>query len=148
MVGVKKINLRRMLILGLSVYVLLCIGCASFQRKLIYFPPVLTPAQVDENAKAENLERWTNSSGQPIGMKRLSSQQPAEGQVLVVYGNGSCATGSARFANQIQSAAAFDVYILEYPGYADRVDRRAKRIFLRPPTKHSNLSPRTGRLIF
>jgi len=128
---VKRINFRRMLIICLSIYVLLCIGCASFQRRLIYFPPVLTPAQVDENARLENLERWTNSSGQPIGMKRLSPKQPADGQVMVVYGNGSCATGSARFANQIQSVAAFDVFILEYPGYADRPGKPSQKNFFK-----------------
>ena len=39
---------------------------------------------------------------------------------MIVYGNGSCATGCARYADRIQAAAALDVYILEYPGYADR----------------------------
>jgi hypothetical protein len=39
---------------------------------------------------------------------------------LITYGNASCAASSARYADAIQSAAAFDVFILEYPGYADR----------------------------
>jgi pimeloyl-ACP methyl ester carboxylesterase len=39
---------------------------------------------------------------------------------LVVYGNGSWSAGCAHYADGIQSVAAFDVYILEYPGYADR----------------------------
>ena len=43
-----------------------------------------------------------------------------EARVLLVYGNGSCATGCARYADVIQKAAALDVFILEYPGYADR----------------------------
>ncbi|MGO8839237.1 MAG: alpha/beta hydrolase [Limisphaerales bacterium] len=53
-------------------------------------------------------------------MKRLSPKQPAEGRVLIVYGNGSCATACAHYADVIQNFAAFDVYIVEYPGYADR----------------------------
>jgi pimeloyl-ACP methyl ester carboxylesterase len=53
-------------------------------------------------------------------MKRPSPRQPAEGRVLIVYGNGSCATGCAHYADVIQGIAAFDVFILEYPGYADR----------------------------
>jgi pimeloyl-ACP methyl ester carboxylesterase len=96
------------------------IGCAVFQRKLIYFPHRFTSGQVDELAKAANLERWKNSSGESIGMKRLSPKQPADGQVLVAYGNGDCATWCARYADVIQSVAAFDVFILEYPGYEDR----------------------------
>ena len=53
-------------------------------------------------------------------MKRLSLRQPATGQVLITYGNGSWSVGSAHYADDIQSLAAFDVFILEYPGYADR----------------------------
>ena len=71
-------------------------------------------------AQSAKLERWKDPSGQAIGMKRLSPQQPAAGQVLIVYGNGSCATACAHYADVIQGIAAFDVFILEYPGYADR----------------------------
>ena len=53
-------------------------------------------------------------------MKRLSPRQPAEAQVLITYGNGSWSVGSSHYANDIQDMAAFDVFILEYPGYADR----------------------------
>ena len=66
------------------------------------------------------MERWRNPAGEPIGMKRLSPTQPATGRVLLVYGNGSFATGCARYADAMQKAAALDFYVLEYPGYADR----------------------------
>jgi pimeloyl-ACP methyl ester carboxylesterase len=93
---------------------------AIFQRRLIYIPPVYTSEQVDQLARTAKLERWKDPSGQDIGMKRLSPQQPAMGRVLIVYGNGSCATGCAHYADVIQGIAAFDVFIVEYPGYADR----------------------------
>jgi hypothetical protein len=93
---------------------------AIFQRRLLYFPPVNTSAQVEQMALTAKFERWKDPSGQAIGMKRLSPQQPAEGRVLVEYGNGSCATSCAHYADVIQDVAAFDVFILEYPGYADR----------------------------
>ena len=64
-------------------------------------------------------------------MKRLSPRQPAEGSVLLVYGNGSCATGCARYAYTIQTAAALDVFILEYPGYADRAGKPSQDSFFR-----------------
>ncbi|HXR03906.1 MAG TPA: alpha/beta fold hydrolase [Verrucomicrobiae bacterium] len=105
---------------GLVLYLVVCMGCAIFQRRLIYFPPVFTSGQVDQFARAARLERWRNPAGQAIGMKRLSPKQPAEGRVLVVYGNGSCATGCAHYADAIQGIAPFDVFIVEYPGYADR----------------------------
>ncbi|HXJ75793.1 MAG TPA: hypothetical protein VNM37_23245, partial [Candidatus Dormibacteraeota bacterium] len=87
-----------MLLAGLAIYVLACIGCASFQRSLIYFPPVFTTAQVDFMAQSAKLQRWRNAAGEPIGLKRSSPRQPGVGQVLVVYGNGSSAVGSSHYA--------------------------------------------------
>ena len=113
-------RLRRPLAVCLVVYAVACIGCASYQRKLIYFPPHYSAEQVDAAAKEAGLERWTNSSGQFIGMKRLSPQQPADGRMLIVYGNGSWTVGCAHYVNDIQNVSALDVFILEYPGYADR----------------------------
>ncbi len=46
---------------------------------------------------------------------------------MVTYGNSSTAIGSDRYANDIQGAAAFDVFILEYPGYADRSGSPSQR---------------------
>src|SRR5213593_4083782 len=81
----------RVLLLCASVYVLAGVGCASFQHRMIYFPAVLTPEQVDGFARAERLERWRSASGESIGWKRLSPTQPAQGRVLVLHGNASCA---------------------------------------------------------
>ena len=39
---------------------------------------------------------------------------------MIMYGNGSTAVGSGHYADEIQAVAAFDVFILEYPGYEDR----------------------------
>ena len=113
-------RLGRLLLFCAGIYLLICTGCAAFQRRLIYFPPVFTPGQADQMAQAARLERWKNPAGESIGLKRLSPKQPAAGSVLITYGNASCAASSARYADAIQSAAAFDVFILEYPGYADR----------------------------
>jgi hypothetical protein len=112
-----------LLLCCLAVYVLVCALMAVFQRSLIYFPRVFSRQQVEEMAHAAGLERWTNSSGQCIGMKRLSPRQPAEGTVMITYGNGSTAIGCERYANDIQGVAAFDIFILEYPGYEDRPGR-------------------------
>jgi pimeloyl-ACP methyl ester carboxylesterase len=122
-----KLSIRRclecvvwLLRAGLVFYLAVCVVVAIFQRRLIYIPPVYTSEQVDQLARTAKLERWKDPSGQDIGMKRLSPQQPAMGRVLIVYGNGSCATGCAHYADVIQGIAAFDVFIVEYPGYADR----------------------------
>ena len=90
------------------------------QRSFIYHPRVFSSADVELMARASDLVRWTNSSGANIGFKRLAMRQPAQGSVMVMYGNGSTAVNSAHYAGDIQQVAAFDVYILEYPGYEDR----------------------------
>lgn len=102
------------------LYLALCIGCASLQRRLIYFPPQCSPAEVEQYAAAHNLERWRNPAGEAIGWKRLSPIQPAQGEVLVMHGNAGCAFQCAHYADAIQQAAPLDVFIIEYPGYENR----------------------------
>ena len=122
---------RRALLICVALFLTACVGCALCQRRLIYHPPVFATEKVDSLAKAAKLERWRNPSGQAVGMKRLSPRQPAEGRVLLVYGNGSCATGCAACADAIQRVAWLDVFILEYPGYADRAGKPSQESFFR-----------------
>jgi pimeloyl-ACP methyl ester carboxylesterase len=103
-----------------GIYILLCLGCATFQRRMIYFPPVYTAKYLDEIAPSQNLERWRAPSGKPIGWKRLAPHQPSRGQILITHGNAGCAFQCAHYADAIQQVAAFDIFIVEYPGYADR----------------------------
>lgn len=123
--------LRRMFLICLTLYAVACIGCASFQRNLIYYPAIYTSEQVDDMAQSAKIQRWRNFSGEPIGMKRPSPRQPSEGQILVVYGNGSSAVSCAHYANDIQKLAAFDVFILEYPGYEDRPGKPTQKNLFR-----------------
>jgi len=107
----------RLLLLSLGLYVAACIGCASFQRRLIYFPPKFALSEIDELAKGERLERWKKANGELLGWKRSSPVQPSEGKVLITHGNACCAFQCGHFADSLQQAAAFDVFIVEYPGY-------------------------------
>jgi pimeloyl-ACP methyl ester carboxylesterase len=124
-------GLSWLLLAGAVLYAAVCILCAGFQRRLIYFPPRLAPAQVAAAAQAAGLERWTNAAGQAIGMMRPSPTQPAVGRVLIVYGNGSWTGGCAHYVDEIQSRAPFDVFILEYPGYADRTGSPSQETIFR-----------------
>ena len=104
---------RRVLVLVLTsavVYVLACVGCASCQRRFIYFPPVFTPAQVKEFAAAGKLEPWQTPDGKLIGWKRLCVKEPATGQVLILHGNAGCAFQCGHYVDAIQKAAAMDVF--------------------------------------
>jgi len=109
----------RTLLLCAGLYLLACVGCASFQRRLIYFPTAFSAQDVDAMAASENLERWKSSAGKPIGWKRLSPRQPARASVLVSHGNACCAFQCRRYVDAIQASAPLDVFIVEYPGYAD-----------------------------
>ena len=120
----KPVVLSRLLLLLfwflLAFYLVAGAVVSLNQRWFIYVPPTYTSRHMDRLAREANLERWTNSAGDPIGMKRLSARQPSLASVLILYGNGSCAVNCAHYADDIQKVAAIDVFILEYPGYADR----------------------------
>jgi uncharacterized protein len=122
-----RCRLRRGLLLCAGLYLFICTACATFQRRLLYYPSVLSHEQMNQLAQEAGLERWTNSAGQFIGLKRPSPRQPAGGSVMVTYGNGSTATGAGHYADNIQNVAAFDVFILEYPGYEDRPGSPSQR---------------------
>jgi uncharacterized protein len=118
--SVVPVRLAKLLLLALViVYLAICVAMAVGQRLLIYHPRVYDSAQVDRIARANHLERWTNSDG-VIGFVRRSPVQPARGSILIAYGNATTGTGCAHYADDIQTVAAMDVYILEYPGYEDR----------------------------
>src|SRR6476659_4494199 len=103
-----KPTLRRMFVrtslLLVTLYLLACVGCAGLQRRMIYFPPVLSADAVEQAGRSEGLERWNNANGKPLGWKRLSPIQPAQGQVLIVHGNAGCAFQCGHYADVIQEA--------------------------------------------
>ena len=112
--------LKVLLVLAATAYLAVCLIVTIEQRHLIYMPPRSTAEQADARAKKVGLERWRDATGEAIGFKRLSSRQTTSGQVLIVYGNASSGTGCAHYVDEIQSVAAVDVFILNYPGYGDR----------------------------
>jgi pimeloyl-ACP methyl ester carboxylesterase len=109
----------RVAIVCVALYILAFSFCAVCQRRFIYVPPVFTPVQADQIAGAARLERWTNTVGQQLGWKRLSSKQPGSRQVLLLHGNAGCAIQCGRYADVLGQVAPVDVFIAEYPGYAD-----------------------------
>ena len=115
----------------LVFYIGMCSVVAIYQRTLLYHPPVYNSTQVDFMAKSARLERWRNSAGEPVGMKRMSPKQPSAGQVLVVYGNSGSAVSAGHYATDIQRFSAFDVFILECPGYEDRPGKPTEQSLFR-----------------
>jgi pimeloyl-ACP methyl ester carboxylesterase len=119
-----------LLLVCLGAYLVIVVVITISQRSLVFPAPKFSPQQVDDMARSANLERWTNSSGEFIGLKRLSLKQPAAGRLLIVYGNGNHAAGCAHYVDDIQSVVALDVFVLEYPGYADRPGKLSQKSFL------------------
>jgi len=107
---------RRIVLILAIIYVLLCILITVAQRRMIYFPTRVSAGAAQGWAAASQLTAWTNSSGQEIGWKRLASG----GQVLILHGNAGCALDRDFYVEKFQEAKAFDVYILEFPGYGSR----------------------------
>lgn len=93
---------------------------AVFQRKLIYHPARLTPTAAQQAARNAGCEEWRGSNGQLLGWKRRSRLAQPWGQVLVLHGNAGWAIRRHDFTSTLQSIAAVDVYLLEYPGYGPR----------------------------
>jgi pimeloyl-ACP methyl ester carboxylesterase len=137
-------RLGHLLLFCAGLYLLICTGCAAFQRRLIYFPPVYSSGQAGQMAQAAKLERWKNPAGESIGLKRVSPRQPAEGSVLIAYGNGDHAAGYSFYADELQSQGSFDVYILEYPGYADRLGSPSQGSLFRAADEALQLLPTNG----
>ncbi len=117
--AVALMRYKRALLFAGAVYLLACVGCCGLQRRLIYFPPAVSPEEEDAVTRAEQLEPWAGSAGDRIGWKRRSRIQPAQGRVLIAHGNACCAFECGHYADAIQQVASFDVYFVEYPGYAD-----------------------------
>lgn len=99
-------------------------------HSFLYNPEVFDTATVNQMARSHQLSRWTDAAGTNIGFKRISPRQPSQGSVMMMYGNGSTATDSGYYADNIQNVAALDVYILEYPGYEDRPGEPTKKSIL------------------
>jgi pimeloyl-ACP methyl ester carboxylesterase len=147
----KRFSLKRtaklFFMLGFTAYFVLCTFMALGQRSFLYFPQVFSSAAVDQMARSAGLQRWTNASGANIGLKRPCPQPPAQGSVLVMYGNGSTATGSAHYADDLQKVAALDVYILEYPGYEDRPGPPTEKKLFAAATEALQMIP-TNRAVY
>ena len=58
-------RIRLALVVCAALYAVACAGCAAWQRRLIYFPPVFTTAQVDDLAGPPS---W-NVGGMPPGKR-------------------------------------------------------------------------------
>jgi len=109
----------RLLIMIGVVYAMFVLGVTVMQRKLLYFPTLLTPDAAGQMAVREGFLPWRNQAGQIIGWQLAAAGTPV-GSVLILHGNAGCALDRDYLAQPIHAAAPVDVFILEYPGYGAR----------------------------
>jgi pimeloyl-ACP methyl ester carboxylesterase len=133
---------RRMLIVFMLTYIVLCICSCAFQRSLLYFPTQFPVALAEIMATKEGMLPWKNSAGQIIGWK-IPANEISTGSILIVHGNAGCALNRDYLARPIHDAANVDVFILEYPGYGSRGGSPSKKSFDAAADEAFHLLPKT-----
>jgi hypothetical protein len=129
-----------------GIYVTLCLGLTMGQRHLIYFPCHETFAALQARANAHEFQVWRNARGEFIGWRRLSTNSPAAGHVLILHGNAGCALDRMPYGDTLQSIAPFDIYILEYPGYGRRPGSPSQTSIFRAATEGGCLLKTTNKV--
>jgi len=129
-----------MLIIALGLYLIPCLLLTIFQRDLLYHPPLVNPEAYEHSGLQTGMVRWQNGTGQNIGWKKLASVQPSRGQVMITYGNGGSAVGCYHYVDTLQRTG-LDVYVLEYPDYADRPGSPSQASFFTAAEEGFSLLP-------
>ena len=101
-------------------YAIPLVGCAAFQRKLLYFPSRAAEETLLGQARGESVEPWRDESRTLIGWRQRSGQHPLKARFLVFHGNAGYALHRVRYATELAATIDCDVHILEYPGYGSR----------------------------
>ena len=134
-------RMTRTLLAGLCGYALLVLPGCAWQRELLYYPARHSLADGKVFASKNGFEPWADSCGEVIGWKYPASRT-ATGSVLVVHGNAGSALGRNYFAEPIHQAGAFDVFVLEYPGFGARSGSPSKTCWLRAGEEAYALLPK------
>lgn len=120
----KKVTASRVVILGVLIftglYVVCVVGLTIGQRKLLYYPCKVSIKEEQPSAAKSGFKPWENGQRELIGWFRPSQTGPARRTILLLHGNGGCASIWFHYAEGFQSAEPIDFYLLEYPGYGGR----------------------------
>ena len=106
----------RILLLCVAGYLTLLIGCALFQRKLIYIPT--------HHLENSGLTEWKDA-GQLIGYAR----QVASPETIWLFLHGNAGQASDRTYVLPSFSSRDSVFILEYPGYGSRPGSPSMSVF-------------------
>ncbi len=126
-----KSLLIRLVRICLLVYLGLCLLIAGCQSQMLYFPTRLTESAALERASVSRLAPWRDAHGKLIGWKRPAPK--ASARLLVLHGNAGRASDREFYADGFgaqHKGAAWEVGILEYPGYGSRAGSPGKASFI------------------
>ena len=121
-----KSSLLRLARIALLVYLGICIAVAGCQNRMLYFPAKHTEPAALARAKESGLVPWRDAHGQLIGWKHPLARAGA--RLLVFHGNAGSALDRTHYAEAF--GAAWEVCILEYPGYGSRDGSPGKDSFI------------------
>ncbi|HKI70368.1 MAG TPA: alpha/beta hydrolase [Verrucomicrobiae bacterium] len=135
----------KVLLTLIIIYVLFALLVMFYQRKLIYFPTKLAPADAERIAAQNGFVPWQNAAGGTIGWK-MQAKTSSAGTVLIVHGNAGFAADRDYLARPIHDAALVDVFVLEYPGYGARSGSPSEQSFLAAADEAFNLLTNKSRI--
>ena len=105
------------------IYAGLVILVYLFQRQMIYYPSSFAESNLLKESAQFGLQPWRNTKGELIGWMSPHLNPPADSRIIVLHGNANHAHWCGYYAEAFQSGLQphrWDVYLLEYPGYASR----------------------------
>jgi len=110
-------------------YVLICLLAFVFQRRLIYFPTVISERVAEQVGTKEGFSAWRDNADHIVGWK-TTTKSNSTATVLIVHGNAGSALNRGYIAQPIADAGSYNVHVLEYPGYGARLGTPSLASFL------------------
>ncbi len=110
-------------------YLAICLLVFFRQDAMIFHPSAATDRELADLAAADGFEPWRNARGERIGW-RSPAGDPARA-LLVFHGNGGSALGGSYHPLRPPRGEheAFQIYLLEYPGYGNRPGPPSAKLF-------------------
>lgn len=125
-----------LLLTPVVVYVVLCAVVYFQQDDLLFHPTPVAEKKLAELAAADGFVPWENARGERIGWRSVVGNPSPAGDrktnaLLIFHGNGGFALGEnyRRLRDRVDPAA-FEIYLLEYPGYGGRPGPPSTRAFV------------------
>jgi len=125
----------RLAVVALAVYAGLVLLYAVMQERIIFYPSRYSEERGLERAAAMGWEPWRNREGTLLGWRAGNPQ--ARNRLVVMHGNAGSALDRGYWVagfTAVEKGAAWEVYLLEYPGYGSRRGRPGEKALVADAT--------------